>query len=1017
MLSDDAHTSGSEPDRREFLKLCTLALGAAAIGPLAYCGRAARPADAHLPFTVWEEIREALRTSPDHLVARAGRLVAEADPASLFHFVRDQVATYPTSGGGIDGRRGVRWGTRGTLRGGAGTPREKAELLAELYRRAGLTAEVLEAPLPMPPEAVRGLLLRAPQRSFAPEISGRQLSTWRARLELPRAPEVRPLLIDEGGVASRELASRIERALPAQRPRPRDFDWRWQGAVPVVRVQHGDTTSYANLFSPGTPFGEAGIDPRRLRPAAPAAEAPMVEVTLSGALSSDPGAHHELATGRWSLEDLVGRQVIVQMLPGLDFRRQAVASFRDVRTFVPALAVQGFDLDRAAMEALSVVGDPISRGGDRIELSPTGSVSIDGRPLVSPDRPARSESIASLSMEVDSSRYPTIRLRASVTDAAGASVDGVAASGFRIEEEGTAAGFLLSANRAALRIAFLSDGSGSMPNAYRGAGMRALVASLSERIRAEHPNAEIRPVVTDSRLWEWLTRAASTDANLIIFATDGHVNGEPTDEMRSILAHGPPVVILNVNDYGEQNSWYQRTFVPMAAAANGTIVSVGRQTDAESAILAHLRSAAPQPVAYNFEYGAPADGAGRRRVVLATADGRVSATGSYDAPEAAPVRSEWCGLYLTVTIGRRSHTRTLAGHDPARHARMPATPGMLSETLGAFFGSHVLSFEAAAPSLSTWLDDFITAKLSLAPLDRALDMGADLATIEARVQEGMMFLPPELFLQATPLHEPVTDRSLTYENGPRVMLHQAYPVFDTDRLMRHFDILPFTTFATAAGSGEDAFRITMEKSARFAIAEASLYPTSTYSMLARASLLDHGTGAGEASPEQRALRGRLFRPFELRDHKLVAADGSTLAFWHVDHQSGSLLGILPDGSGGGTAEERMARQLREIEIIMGAHNLYMGRVAAMTGGGAALGVVAVYGQVLVRLYAAASLAIAVMDASDLEASVKSSMRTLACNAFKSIFAGMFGPWGEAFSALEYLIGTVGGQETNPPPCR
>ncbi|HUP15443.1 MAG TPA: hypothetical protein VM848_05265 [Acidimicrobiia bacterium] len=36
----------------------------------------------------------------------------------------------------------IRWGTRATQRGGAGTPREKADLLADLLVQAGCEAEV-----------------------------------------------------------------------------------------------------------------------------------------------------------------------------------------------------------------------------------------------------------------------------------------------------------------------------------------------------------------------------------------------------------------------------------------------------------------------------------------------------------------------------------------------------------------------------------------------------------------------------------------------------------------------------------------------------------------------------------------------------------------------------------------------------------------------------------------------------------------------------------------------------------
>jgi hypothetical protein len=73
-----------------------------------------------------------VRASPDHLPARAANLVAAGDPASLYEFVRDEIVTYPPRVDSLTASdTTIRWGTRATLRGGAGTPREKADLLAD----------------------------------------------------------------------------------------------------------------------------------------------------------------------------------------------------------------------------------------------------------------------------------------------------------------------------------------------------------------------------------------------------------------------------------------------------------------------------------------------------------------------------------------------------------------------------------------------------------------------------------------------------------------------------------------------------------------------------------------------------------------------------------------------------------------------------------------------------------------------------------------------------------------------
>src|SRR5690349_855975 len=113
--ADAAEDSGSEPDAE------------------VDAGQDAAAPDAETldVFEAWREAREALQASPDHLPARANALIEAGDPEAIFEFVRDHIATYPSSAGGFQNAPdAIRWGVRGTLRGGAGSPREKAELLA-----------------------------------------------------------------------------------------------------------------------------------------------------------------------------------------------------------------------------------------------------------------------------------------------------------------------------------------------------------------------------------------------------------------------------------------------------------------------------------------------------------------------------------------------------------------------------------------------------------------------------------------------------------------------------------------------------------------------------------------------------------------------------------------------------------------------------------------------------------------------------------------------------------------------
>src|SRR5262249_45184471 len=72
------------------------------------------------PFDAWRALGDATDASPDNYPAQAKKLIAGKDAEAIFKFVRDNIRTIPTPNYAVSGQR---WGFRGALRGGAGTPR------------------------------------------------------------------------------------------------------------------------------------------------------------------------------------------------------------------------------------------------------------------------------------------------------------------------------------------------------------------------------------------------------------------------------------------------------------------------------------------------------------------------------------------------------------------------------------------------------------------------------------------------------------------------------------------------------------------------------------------------------------------------------------------------------------------------------------------------------------------------------------------------------------------------------
>jgi len=970
----------------------------------------------HLPYEVWDEIRTALQTSSDNLPARAAALVEAGDPEAIFAFVRDEIVTLPTERDGI-GRFSlnevVRWGSRGTLRGGAGTPREKAELLADLYTQAGIEADLVEARTPLSKAETKALFLRDVERPFDPDISDEDHQSWLDRLGLDSGDLPSVERLDPDGEASLELAGTILEAIPDEEQTARGFDWRMDSRLPAVRFRTEDDEEdrYANLFA-NVPFGESGA--RRIDDIA-AASPPDVSVTLSGARASDPTDNFELVSETWPATDVAGRQVVVRTLPGIDPLSQPTVRFSDINAFVPSLSVQGGDMDQATSAELSTLGDAFTRGGDQFSIAEDGTVSRNGEPLAATGDAPAADRVDSVSVTPDASRYPEVSLTVEARDGDGAVVEGLPANAFELREDDTPAAVTLQSNRATPRVLVLYDTSASMPGAYSGAAMTEFVSALEGEIRDTEPDARVELKATGSRIWTAAADAAATDANVVVYATDGHVNDRRTPEIERVLGEGPPVVMLSTEN---EESVTVPVANEIAELSGGTAVPASDSTAARDAVRSFVAGIADTLAPYQVTYGTPQDGAPGDTHTVSVTTGDATGTGEYTVPDTALNPPRLSSLWLTVAVGRRETTRLLAGYDPETDEAV--TDEMLAAVEGALFGSTTLTFEGGSPSLSVWLDDFLAAKGSTADLDAAL-VADDRESIEQASEAGLTTIPPAAFLLTPPIPNASSKDTLTFPDAIRVAAYTHHPVFGSDTSRVSGDILPLTRYRTVTASEDrsEAFRLTVERTARLALAETAGFEESTQSLLSETSIVPFGTVDAAAWGRDRyrqfsdfvdATGSRAGFRMGRRGNALVPADGSVMAYWQVDRATGGLLGVLPDGTNGGASNPNHERTLEGLSRVISHINLL---AMASGAGGLALGLVAAYGQVLARLYAAVAMAIEVMDASALPDAIAEAKATMVCEIAKRAFLDVV-PMGSAFSAIENLIGAVGG--SSPASC-
>lgn len=959
--------------------------------------------DASEIFDAFAAVRDAMRTSPDHLPARAAALVEDGDAEAIFAFVRDELAVDPADSRDIRYANQIRrWGPRGTLRGGTGTARDIAETLAQLLTDAGYEADVVEVAPRFEERQVREMLFTQPDRAFEPDLSEEEAARYRDAVGGAETPSA----LDVDGEESSALAERLLDVYPTDTMdvTPFNFGWDRFAKLPVVRVDIDGKTRYANPFLSDATLENSGLgetpkiwDNTGERPY------PTVDVTLSAATATEPSEPRELVSGEWTAAELAGRRLRVDTLPGIDPFQHPDVRFSDVDTFVPALTVSDPQADAETLQELSVQGETVTRSGVTITVEDGGVVHRDGHPLVDPANPADPASVTSVSATVDTARYPNVRLGVTPHDAAGDAVEGLPAAAFEVTDD-EPAGISVAATTSAPRVVLLVDKSLSMPGAYAGEEMENLVARLQDAIAAGHEGAEIELVGTNSDIHSNLAKAAESDVNLILYATDGHVNDRLTPGIEATLRGGPAALMMNVS--GSDNEYLRE----MARLSDGRYRKVTDHDDAVATVTDFVDATAADIPSYLLEYTAPSEGdAGDDRIAAVTVpEGAASTDAEYVVPSTVARPDEFVSLQLTVSIGRREVTRTLAGWDPVRDADRDVTDADMKAVAGALFGTHVLSFEPSAAPDSVWIDDVLTSKLSMRDLYEAAQ-SEEAEAVQDALDAGLTVTPADFMALQSPLPTTITQDSHTYQDTLRVVLLKQRPQFGTDRILQHTDALALTNYRTVADDPERAFRLTAERTARIAVTEDALYNDSAASILDGRSLVPYSTVADDWKDTRPADR-RVVEARSRNEIALVPDDDGPFACWTVDVETGAIAGILDDGSGGGSSQQGIDRTLDELGRVVSMINLLAqvaGKAGAVSGpGGLALGAVAAYGQVLARLYGQVSLALAIMDADHLDDAIAMAAISLACNLAKDLAMFRLGddisPW------IENILGSVGG---------
>ncbi len=1001
------------PGRRDFFIKMALASVATTLPPFVFSSCENNPAfqgTGLAPFKVWEEMLHALKSSPDFLPQRVENLIATKDLEAMYNFVKNEITLIPTAAKAVsyyDLGNGHKWGIAGVLRCGMATAREKADLLCQMYEKAGIAAKVVYERTSIKENEVPAFFYRPFDRVFHPEITSSQLKKWNKQMgDSEKAIDQKEFLKDysEPAIA---LADSITKELPNIEEFGDTYNFKWDNyKTPTVEFTIDNITQYAHLFDPKTLFGEKhnSLNGKIIKsePIKENTEKVSIKVTYSNTVN--PSEVRNLIEGEWSATSLIGKQVQLSFVHGLTIEEQAVTPIGNLRVFTPALALQAVDESLEYVEQHSFLSDPITLEGKRIPISKDKVFGINGNEIIAKTNLQLQKEVQKITVIPTVAGYPYVKLSIDARDASDQMIEGLSANDFKITDNGQPVRALLENNQRTPKILVLSDQSGSMPKAYNKEGLKKFNAALEQKIKENYPAAIIDYWGTPSSLFTWLLKASQTDYDLVLFATDGHNDDKFDEKNLSAYQTGPPTIILNVYDY---ENGYLDTFNKMAEISNGVVLNANNQEAVLEEINTYIEKMEFAP--YVFSYTS-VDDTKIHDVAVTIDKERLKATGTFTIPDVlAADKNGIAGVYLELKVGNKKPIkRVLAGWDPVVDYYTKPKNSDVDAVQQLFLGGVMLAVEGEGPTLSAALVDLLKSKLSNRNWGEAY-IENDIKKAKQALSKGTIHIPAILIPMLAPLQNQVTTTSITYATGYRMCLLKTTVGLDCPSSFS-FDYLSTSYYETMAKNKEERFLTTLKKTAQLAIREGTLFEKSTYATLNSSTLIDSKTANKEDwkskvmdsnHKDYQYWNNKILRG-EYGYTKLFDSTADTKEFWRLNSWSGEIYGMLPDGSGGGG--NSIATQLNKMQTVL---KMYMAVFARMAGVGAigatSLSIVATYGKTLVQLYAIVSEAIMVMDTTGMDEKVAAALKNLAFSVAKDILFGVSGGAGFVMSGLDDLI--------------
>lgn len=1008
-MKDSKPTGGT--NRREFIQQLALCYIAAQL-PLTFLGCKSDEegfvGSGKPPYKVWEEMLMALQTSPDHLEGRMNILIDSKDPEAMFNFVRDEIYLIPPKSSSMTGMGTImRYGTKGVLRYGFATPREKAELLHKMYTDAGITSKIIYERTEIKTESVPAFFFRPKDRQLQPKVNQKMIDRWKKELKAD-VDETELTLIDDNEQESKKLADQLWSIIyEKDKLRPYKFDFRWDNyRTPSVAFTIGEETKYAHLFDQTVAFGDLRNGNTTTEAGEKKYTDEKVEITLTTREGINPNDDIELLKGSWLLHELAGNLLSLVFANGLSLEQKIVTPIGNLRLFTPTLSFQSFDEDLDYMAERSFIGNAITLEADVIDLK-SKEPKLNGKNLLAKTNPVLQKKVQKIDIKAIPRTYPLVKLEVSPTDENNNVIEGLSASDFIIFDNDLPISAMMENNQKTPKITMLYDTSGSMPNDYSGKKIDLFIENLEREIKNKYPSVTILKWKTDSNLFTSLYKASKQDADVIIYITDGDNNDTYISDWEKVYNEGPPALILNVYNSTAKN--IKNSFEMMAKSTSGLVLDAKNQVEVIAKIGNYLEKIEIPP--YVFTYYA-SENEKEHKVKISIDEKRLTTNTNYKfsilPTDDMILGKQLAGLYLTLKTGTQTINRTLAGWDPLIDFRRKPCYSDFKAVRSVILGGALISVEGEGPTMANTMADILKYKLSNREFGEAM-LDGKIEEANAALQKGTYNYNTLLASLMQPLQNGVTQNSMTFASGPRIAIIKNRIGLDEEISFVSFDYLPTSNYVTLAENPKVGFKTTLQKTAQFALLEKSLFLESTFTHLHDKILLerslaikqkwfqDYPTTTNSDFWHEKIYRGS-------GHFKIFDQSASVMSYWQINAASGELFGILEDGTGGGSDGVKL--QLEALNKVMAAYKEAIEKLGMKPD--ATLDPIHKFGKTLVRLTAFATEAIIIMDPPQMDQFEQETLAELACFSYRNIIFSLYKGGGKGSSGLEHLIGARSG---------